>query len=133
MNREGKAEVCEGADPYLVDIGGIAAVSGSPGVGVFIWACSHLLSEEPDFSPFSRIQTLSRPLQDKYATFSPLLSTSPGSPSLNSGALPPTLTIIPHAGRMRFPRYLFIKFYFETRAEKPARKKKCKVPLHRRE
>lgn len=54
MNRGGKAEVCEGADPYLVDRGGIAAVSGSPGVGVFIWACSHLLSEEPDFSPGDR-------------------------------------------------------------------------------
>lgn len=49
MNRGGKAEVCEGADPYLVDRGGIA-----PGVGVFIWACSHLLSEEPDFSPGDR-------------------------------------------------------------------------------
>lgn len=42
MKREGRAEVCEGADPYLVDRGGI----GFPGVDVFIWACSCLLSEE---------------------------------------------------------------------------------------
>lgn len=50
MKREGRAEVCEGADPYLVDRGGI----GFPGVGMFIWACSCLLSEEPDFSPEDR-------------------------------------------------------------------------------
>lgn len=59
MRRGGRAEVCEGADPYLEGGGGgIAASSGFPGGGVFIWACSRLLSEEPDFSPGDRCDYL---------------------------------------------------------------------------
>lgn len=129
--------MCKGADSYMEDRGGVAAISGFPGVGLFIWACSRLLSEEPDFSPGDSLalpSAGSRHCQGPSNTSTqPLTHCSeqaPRSPSLNSGALPPTLTIIPHAGRMRFPMYSLIKFILKH-LQRNLQEKKCKEPLLR--